>query len=228
MDFYVNYSSYLRRQRFSAFSPFVNAMSYKDYFSEEQLKDYEVVSEWNSFYEKLTKGEPPQRIYTSKYITNKIFALEVDIKLTVDCREDFTFKNCYFEKGITFKGSKFQKKFWMIDCIVKGALSTFDSPSFARGLLIINSSVEQILIFKGSYGESRWDIKNVSKLSISGGVFTDLNISLKGKIGHIGIIANQVEGDIFIDGSNQVVQSINLSGTAKKCHFSSTTSKFHI
>ncbi|WP_123849449.1 hypothetical protein [Chitinophaga lutea] len=188
-------------------------MSDKQMFSQDELKEFEVVNDWVGF-AKVNILKSVGRI-GSIFIEKKIFDLDTDIPFKAEYAGEVVFNKCIFTQGICFYDAIFHKKFTLINCFVKGTIGNLGNPTFHAGLFILKSQVDTISLTKGDFGSSNWSISRSHRLTISGGIFSNLDITLEGVVNILKIEASKIKGDIFVDGCGQLVEAVNISGTAR-------------
>lgn len=183
-------------------------MNYLETIPENEIRDYEIVSDWNEFGKKNIILNPGF-INVSK----KIFLS--DVTFTSEYKIDIVFKNCYFQRSISFGNCKFQKPFQLLNCSIAESIINTGCPTFTGGLFLSGINANKIEINKGSYGNSFWNIDSLELLVMDGGEFNILDIKVAKSIRNIVFLSNSLKGEIFIKGEDSNIRTFNLKGTSK-------------
>lgn len=189
-------------------------MSYVDKLTDEEMKNYEVIYDWESYFnhKSLTSG-----FLVSK---NKIFNCEINI--TGKHAFAFDFENCFFKKVVFIKFASFEKVFKIKRCSFDELLAFFEVSS-RTDIALIDIKVNDISLYRSKCDVFRCFVKEATIISVQGGEYNELLIESTEPqivVSRIIIDCDYLKGHTKIDGSKMLINQLEIKNRLKDAYLS--------
>lgn len=196
-------------------------MSYTEEIPAEQLASYQIVDDWNKYYDDLVKSKssmhgvvPPVSIEITSCI------IESESGFIGNYGYSIRFHNCYFKKTMSFFQCIFKNDITFTTCFFDDGFFFIEDVIFNNNFHLFACSFKKFIVAGGVFNKCYWNISDCETCNIGWATFEDLRLIVDKKgIKEFILWANQLFGVIAVTGE-ACIEKFKLEGFSKSLSLS--------